>query len=99
MNCKPHDLAYIVGAYVTENIGKVVEIIRIDTSVAPFDIDPGSARWVCRTRSECCGVDRSTGERTVIRAGEEMSTYDYWLRPISGVPVDVEVFEDLKESA
>lgn len=97
--CKPGDLAYIVWSAIPENIGKVVEVIRVDDSIAPKDATPGSLRWVIRTRTQGFAIDRITGVVCAFAAGAETSTYDYALRPISGVPIDEETNEDVKEPA
>jgi hypothetical protein len=97
--CKVGDAAFIIRASVAANIGRVVEIVRRDITIAPLDENPGEVRWECKIFGDCVGQDRTTGQPIRIKAGDVISTPDSWLRPISGVPVDDEVTEDLKEPA
>jgi hypothetical protein len=86
MNCKPGDLAILIHANLPENLGAIVEVIR------PCEIF-GPGYWVCSSTTPRRGV---IGNR-VISAKAENSAHDSWLRPVSGLPIDDEVTEDLKE--
>lgn len=88
--CKPGDMAYIVGSDFPENIGRVVEV----TSEG-FPCPEGYA-WVVRSSVPLKGwIDgpQSTG------CGFEVWSLDDELRPISGVPIQDELTEDLREPA
>ncbi|MBR7998289.1 hypothetical protein [Burkholderia vietnamiensis] len=80
MNCKPGDLAYIVGGLEnpSPNLGRIVEVI----SHYPYEDDFGAA-WICKAKSpiETLGADGST------RHDLRFVCADAWLRPIGGVPV------------
>lgn len=88
MNCKPGDLAIIIRAHLSENVGAIVEVI------APCEYF-GEGYWHCRSCTPRRGV---IGDR-VVSAAKEHSILDAWMRPISGVPVDDEVKDDIKEPA
>jgi hypothetical protein len=88
MNCKPGDLAYVV---VGSQSGCIVAIEKI---AEPFP--DGSPAWTATSREKLVTRERlsckqSTANRFRVR--------DSWLRPISGVPVDDEVSEGMKEPA
>jgi hypothetical protein len=97
--CKVGDAAYIIRATIESNIGRVVEVVRQDMSIGLTDLNPGEVRWECKILSDGVARSRTTGFLVPVKAGETTSTPDSWLRPISGVPVDDEVTEDLKVPA
>ncbi|MFK4444659.1 hypothetical protein ABH944_004837 [Caballeronia udeis] len=87
MNCKPGDLASIVGGLSnpSPNIGRVVEVIRlevVDAVIGPV--------WNCKS---------SQPLQTVHGLKDDFHVRDAWLRPIGGVPIHDEVTEDLQEPA
>jgi hypothetical protein len=89
MNCKPPDLAYIVYTNgLPENIGRVVEVIE------PYGEfrDLGFC-WYVRSATPMAGLNPYTGERLQVTDG---FVPDSWLRPISGVPVDDEVTDEVQ---
>lgn len=81
MNCRPGDLAYITNAYLPENIGRVVEVIKL----AGPNPDGHGPEWE---------VKISTRIRTVVLASRMIASPtntvhvhpDAWLRPINGAP-------------
>lgn len=83
MNCKPGDLAVIVGCQVPENNGHIVEVVERDYDV----YDTPEPRWLVRCPTPLHGHDVDTGES---QWGNEGSLPDSCLRPISGVPVGEE---------
>jgi hypothetical protein len=99
MNCKPGDLAYVIRAETTpEMIGMVVTVLRMaidgeEVCGRRFAVmEPG---WVVEANSliparGCDGILRHLKRRAVA---------DRNLRPISGVPVNDEVTDDIKEPA
>lgn len=97
--CKPGDLAYITYSRHAENLGKIVEVIKQDMSVGAADPLPGEVRWECLSVSRMQTFDRATGAPNSTPPGSPVSCRDACLRPISGVPVDDEVTEDLKVPA
>ena len=89
MNCKPGDLAYIVGAADSgnENLGRTLEV-RSRHSTHPelgFIWNVRSTSPLRLFDSEC----REHPPRT------DFQCPDAWLRPISGVPVHDEQFEEV----
>ncbi|WP_143016619.1 hypothetical protein [Paraburkholderia phenazinium] len=104
MNVKPGDLAIIVGPCATPGLtGRVVEILR---RAVPGEAYPSIAGDVVYLRIEapCWFVRSSTPLPMKTSLGRfllfrERSIQDAILRPISGVPVDDEIIEDLREPA
>jgi hypothetical protein len=94
MNCKPGILAYIAHSTLPQNIGKVVEVIAADLSRLPGE-SIEAPRWVIKHRSPMHVVIRGTREIVIRAPGTLMSAPDAWLRPISGVPVNDEVTEEI----
>jgi hypothetical protein len=88
MNVKPGDLAYIVAGMESPspNAGKVVEV----KSFFGFDSEFGPS-WNVKATSPLVMTDDSLLV--------ELDVPDAWLRPISGVPVNDEVTDDIKEPA
>ncbi|MDR6393038.1 hypothetical protein [Paraburkholderia phenoliruptrix] len=84
MNCKPGDLAYIVKSGRPETIGVIVEVLE------PL-IHGSTPMWRVRALRP---VKKYSGE-----FGCEGNIEDDRLRPISGVPVNDEVTDDIKEPA
>jgi hypothetical protein len=86
--CKPGDLAYVV--YGAQS-GAIVSVIKASTPLAD-----GSPTWSAESRAPLKTVNPETGQR---RTDRKFRVPDFWLRPISGVPVDDKVTENLKERA
>lgn len=90
MNCKAGDLAY--QAYPGTNCGRVYEVLSINCD------HPRLGRiWNVRATQPLETFDSDDGSHRGFWTDFECP--DDWLRPISGVPVDDEVTEDLKEPA
>lgn len=78
MNCKPGDLAYIIGGHATppRNIGRVVEVISLE---GVFD---GLGQvWNVQSSKPC---------ETVSGFKDKFHMRDAWLRPIAGPSVTEE---------
>ncbi|MBB3004396.1 hypothetical protein FHX57_006778 [Paraburkholderia tropica] len=88
MNCKPGDLAYVVCGY---QIGVVV---TVEKAADPFW--DGSPAWVATSREPLETVKRKSRARSM---ATRFRVRDSWLRPISGVPVNDEVDQGIKEPA
>ncbi|AJG19051.1 hypothetical protein [Cupriavidus basilensis] len=88
MNCKPGDLAYIVRDPYPENLGRVVKVVG-----APQWIDDGPA-WFCQATGGPLRVMNIDRPRETLR-DTEFDCYDSDLRPISGVPVEDEVSDEV----
>jgi hypothetical protein len=84
LNCKPGDLAYVVRSVIPENIGIVVEVLRACTEYDCYANDPA---WWVRSPSPTMHTDGSFQR--------DGTAYDRNLRPISGVPVDEEVTDEV----
>ena len=92
MNCKPGDLAIIVAdgqGGASDAIGMIVEVQAARVSVA----GPG---WLVKMQERKTVEVWATGEKTTT---DLLIVADAWLRPISGIPIDDEVIEELKEPA
>jgi hypothetical protein len=101
MNCKPGDLAYIVGLkFSVENIGMVVEVIRPAVPKEIFHSKTGKS--VGLGTCHRAWVIRSCGKPIVWRTPDcELGMFDIApigdenLRPISGVPVTEDVEDEV----
>jgi hypothetical protein len=89
VNVKPGDLAIVVRDEFEQNIGRIVKVL------CESDCDVGA--WLCRAVGAPMLIMSRRTE--VAYFDHEGDAYDSDLRPISGVPVDDEVTEDLKEPA
>lgn len=98
MNCKPGDLAIVIGAQVTpEMIGHIVEVVSAAHNGDVFETDLGEARLgdpasvtVWRVRS--CGALPLPWRLRDGRLAHavEMPVFDTYLRPLNGAPIDEE---------
>jgi hypothetical protein len=89
MNCKRGDLAYLSADCVDE--GVIVEVLTSAGLSAN-----GVPAWFCQSRSPIdCTTERTNRNITTT----EFAVEDRYLRPISGVPVNDEVTDDIKEPA
>lgn len=100
LNCKPGDLAIVVGPCVTSGLtGRVVEILRC--SVRGESYPPISGDMVrLMIEAPCWFVRGSTPLPMKTSLGRfllfhERSIQDAILRPISGVPVDEEITDEV----
>ena len=92
MNCKPGDLAIVTHTPDGSSIGAVVRVIEAWGSYANY----GHLWTVQHARPvQCFKGDGSgpSGIKTILQHP------DAWLKPVSGLPIDDEVTEDLKEPA
>jgi len=95
MNCKPGDLAIIVKSMVPANIGKIVMVLKFyktDDRFGPLWFVDGE------NISEAVGL-RDLDYRVRRDSARPLYGPDDWMKPVSGLPVDDEVTEDLKEPA
>jgi hypothetical protein len=93
MNCKPGDLAIVIKASRESNIGKIVRVLGL------YSREEKGVAWEveCETVIEVVGI---LNQRPMRRNPEKaLVAWDDWLRPISGVPVNDEVTDDIKEPA
>jgi hypothetical protein len=92
MNCKPGDLAIVVRDEFTENIGRVVEV----KSVGVHSTDLPAWKVVAHgTPLRILWIDRAPETYLDFEA----EAYDADLMPISGVPLNDEVTDDLEVTA
>ncbi|BEH18874.1 hypothetical protein [Burkholderia pseudomallei] len=80
MNCKPGDLAYVTGSGIPEQNGMVVKVEEAGAN--------GPSWWVVSFRG---AVQTRTGRVAFGRA----QVLDANLRPISGVPVSDDVYNEV----
>jgi hypothetical protein len=100
MNCKPGDLAIVIGALHTpENIGRIVEVVRPTAH--------GDVFMSCNGRHATLGANgvwpawRVRSDKPLywrLRNGSlmevmEVPMSDQFLRPVSGIPLDEETFD------
>lgn len=93
MNCKPGDLAYLSSDCVAE--GVVVEVLSAGPSLEDGPM------WHCKSRTLIyCDLRSPDGLRVKGSAfRKDICIADKYLRPISGVPIEDEVTNDIKEPA
>jgi hypothetical protein len=89
VNVKPGDLAYMIEG---PHAGRVFEVIDAWGNYR------GNHVWNVKTREELKKWSGGASSEP-LPPSKYGQAYDHWLRPISGVPVDDEVTEDLKEPA
>lgn len=90
MNCKPGDLAIVIKASRESNIGKIVRVICL------YSHESKGTAWEieCENVSEVVGI---LSNRPARRNPEKaLIAWDDWLRPISGIPMNEEVTDDLE---
>lgn len=93
MNVKPGDLAIVIKAHIPENVGKIVRVqkfMRNDELFGPL--------W----QVECESIRNTVGRKTLKpmkRGGRPLYAPDDWMRPVSGLPLNDEVTDDIKEPA
>lgn len=108
MNCKPGDLAIIVTATDPRNVGRIVECLKLaangetrKSAAGECAVNTGGEPvWLIRCPSKMftSNVNRKTG--TVRKyLDHEGWINDSKLRPVTGLPIDDEVTEDLKVTA
>jgi hypothetical protein len=99
MNCRPGDLAYVVRAEVTpEMIGIVVTVLRPAIHAEIVDgihYQVTEPSWVVESGSSI----PARSNDGILRVVKRRVVMDRLLRPISGVPVNDEVTDDIKEPA
>jgi len=87
MNCKPGDLAYIVGGLdnPSPNLGRIVEVLRLCGE------DDDGPNWVCKSREPLALM--GPGDSTVYAT--EGICADAWLRPITGLPITDDIKDEV----
>lgn len=81
MNCRPGDLAYITNAYLPENIGRVVEVIKASGT----NPEGHGLEWEVRIGTAIRTVVLDS--RMVVPDAPIVYVHpDAWLRPINGAP-------------
>jgi hypothetical protein len=88
VNCKPGDLAIMVDSRVIENIGVVFEVLGNDIEATEYY---GHQCWRVRSSRP---TRNSDGTMSI-----EGRAADFDLRPVSGLPLNDEVPDDIKEPA
>jgi hypothetical protein len=88
MNCKRGDLAYQV--YAGSNCGRVYEVLSVNCDSYKY-----GRVWNVRATKPIETFDSDNGSATGFKTDFECP--DDWLRPISGVPVEDEVTEEIGE--
>jgi hypothetical protein len=92
--CKPGDLAYIVrDDWNPCDIGKVVKVVKLVPAYEWAQED--DPEWRCVAREPLQGYDDDGNSFPSC----ESDIPDAWLRPITGLPIDEETNEDVKEPA
>lgn len=88
MNCKPGDLAIIIHDpdFKGQDLGKLVEVIKGEG----LDCD-GDYCWECQPLSPLTGCDEGRVETNLTL----IDIPDAWLKPVSGLPLDEEVLEEI----
>jgi len=82
MNCKPGDLAIVIGDDDDQNVGRIVRV------VGPAKWVDGSAWWCSVEGAPLLVRQYDDYERTYLANNADI--YDDRLRPITGLPLDEE---------
>ena len=90
MNCKPGDLAILVGGY-PENVGAIVEVIESDVDATAYY---GRQLWIVMVTGRELRVRPRDSSSTKMGRGR-CTALDSQLRPISGVPVTDDVSDEV----
>jgi len=87
MNCKPGDLAYIVGGLEnpSPNLGRIVEVLHL------WGEDEHGPNWLCKSIEPI--ALRGPGDSTVYDT--ECISADAWLRPITGLPITDDIKDEV----
>lgn len=92
-NVKPGDLAIVVGAYLcTENIGRIVEVVRVAVPGVDVASTCSEIAWVVRSSYPLGRAHQ--GRKVRMRPALEAPCADCNLRPVSGLPVGDEVKDE-----
>lgn len=102
MNCKPGQMAIIVGSLHTpENIGRIVDVVSVAYDYEAFPMIGGKTVLFAADGSEVVWRVRSdmplkwrAGNGEVLEACE-IATGDRFLRPVSGLPVEDDVRDEV----
>jgi hypothetical protein len=86
MNCKPGDLAIVIKDEYPQNIGKIGRVICYDNHHST-----GLEAWCMEFPSALLCLNG--------RYSDYVGVADYCLRPVSGLPMEEETTEKLKEPA
>ncbi|MDP9651942.1 hypothetical protein [Paraburkholderia caledonica] len=91
MNCKPGDLAIVIKSLKGRGVGAIVEVVKAhgDWGGLGFCWVVNSPRPMMTARPDGTNKRLSTLHLAP----------DDWLRPVSGLPVNDEVTDDIKEPA
>lgn len=84
MNCKPGIMAIVIKAELQENIGIIVDVV----SECPVG---GPGYWWCSTREP----RRTVSGLGYILSVRDASMPDSWLRPVSGLPLNEEIGDEV----
>lgn len=89
LNCKPGDLAIIVAATFSEEIGVIVEVMRIGVPGVDFHPDSRAPAWVVKSDRP---LPRYLYETKEIHSwSKEKAIADARLRPVTGLPITDDV--------
>lgn len=93
LNCKPGDMAIVVSAYHRpENIGRIVEVVRVAVEGVDYKINGASQfAWLVKSQRPLARA----GYYMPIPDGYEAVCADCNLRPVSGLPVDEEIRDEV----
>ena len=94
LNCKAGDLAITIKCHVTDNLGKIVEVVSFEGLVDwPHYEDPIPV-WLIKAYPGSSGLTYLFPDGTVKRT-ETGLVPDCFLRPISGLELEDEVIESI----
>jgi len=92
MNCKPGDLAIVVDAYTTCNIGSILKVIKTHRNQRALVVEPGDHIWMVQA-THPQAYER--GQKIVWRTKGPVP--DSVLRPIRGLPLGRDIAEGLRD--
>jgi hypothetical protein len=94
LNCKEGDLAITVKCHVTDNLGKIVEVVSFEGLVDWPHYEEPIAVWLVKAYSSSSGLTYLFPDGRVKRTGIGLVP-DCFLRPISGLELENEVIETI----
>ncbi|MGG5541935.1 hypothetical protein P4G95_09040 [Burkholderia vietnamiensis] len=93
MNCKPGDLAIIVASIFPEEIGVIVEVMRIGVPGVDFHPDANAPAWIVKSDRPLPRYFHET--KKFYSWSNEKPIADARLRPVSGLPITDDVEDEV----
>ncbi|HDR9497077.1 TPA: hypothetical protein QDC06_000264 [Burkholderia cepacia] len=93
MNCKPGDLAIIVNGRFPEEIGRIVEVLRLAAPGIDFHPDALSPAWIVKSDRPLPIFLHKANE--IHSWANENPVADARLRPVTGLPITDDIKDEV----